>query len=144
MVAMVARSKIFLVSGEKLAEARIRAGLSQQMLAERIGRSVSSIAKAEGKPIAAMFLSVRGKLADALKITEERLRAELEVEPSNAISESDSIGKPLTSRKSGARVLAMLREAVAAGALTLGQVKDEVASMSGPARRKADKKRRRQ
>jgi transcriptional regulator with XRE-family HTH domain len=63
--------RTFPVFGKKLAQARTAAGLSQAELGTVIGRSPSGVYKMESQYIANVFHRVRGKLATALKLSDD-------------------------------------------------------------------------
>lgn len=78
---------------ESLAMLRLRCGLSQQALAERLGTSQSHIAKIEAGRIPKLQWQTAVKLADALCVSLDDLRALIEV------SQGLHINKPVFFRR---------------------------------------------
>lgn len=127
--------------GQIIREWRMAQGLSQAALARRMdieGQTISNIESGHTRILRAAPLH---RFSDISGIPVTRLVS------AARMSEAADVGHgnpaPPKRKPSPAEILAALRDAVAEGSLTLGRVKEEVASMSGPARKKADAKRRR-
>lgn len=78
------------ISGKKLAAARRAAGLTQEQLAQRVGRTTSREYKVERDEVSYVFLTVVSRYAEALGLSRDEFLSQVRVEDDTNSAEPTS------------------------------------------------------